>query len=59
VLSLKCIADHCADHGLDGDETDTDCGGSDCAQCPLYKRCKGNSDCASGTCSSSVPHLCE
>jgi hypothetical protein len=59
LLTLKCIDDHCVDHGLDDGETDTDCGGQQCAPCPLYKRCALNSDCASGKCSVTMPHMCE
>ena len=42
--------DHCADGVLDGNETDVDCGGPDCAPCASGKMCLFGSDCTSGTC---------
>ncbi|HEY3666961.1 MAG TPA: hypothetical protein VGL19_13200 [Polyangiaceae bacterium] len=58
LSTFKCIADHCADHGQDGGESDVDCGGP-CAPCPPYKKCKANSDCASNQCNVTVPHVCQ
>lgn len=54
-----CVAYQCIDHHQDGDESDVDCGGGTCAGCPNYKKCKSNFDCADGTCSLTVPHLCQ
>ncbi len=45
----RCLASHCDDHRLDGDETATDCGGS-CAPCGDLEACKVNADCQSGDC---------
>ena len=39
----------CTSASLDGDESDTDCGGS-CAPCALLARCGTAVDCASGVC---------
>jgi formylglycine-generating enzyme len=39
----------CANKTMDGDETDTDCGGS-CAKCSGGRKCKVNSDCSSNSC---------
>src|SRR5262249_38291255 len=30
AVSLKCVSDQCADHRVDGMETDVDCGGGEC-----------------------------
>jgi hypothetical protein len=57
-----CVADPCADHQVDGSETDLDCGGADCARCGVGRKCKASSDCAAGlTCSSApgYPSVCE
>lgn len=40
---------HCNDGIQDGDETDTDCGGS-CRTCQLLASCKDGSDCVSSMC---------
>lgn len=57
--TLKCATDHCADHHWDADETDKDCGGTDCTRCALGKRCKVDSDCAAGTtCYGFIPRVC-
>jgi hypothetical protein len=54
-----CQADHCTDHAWDGDEVDLDCGGGDCARCPLGKRCEQTSDCQAGLkCNPGFPHVC-
>src|SRR3954468_24429491 len=45
----------CTDNARNGNETDTDCGGS-CGRCGVGKACLVNADCASGACSES--HLC-
>jgi len=45
-----CRAPACADGILNGDETDTDCGGPLCAGCDPGDMCGGASDCASGIC---------
>ena len=43
----------CSDSLLNGDETDTDCGGS-CSPCGGGKKCASGSDCASTICDASV-----
>lgn len=45
----RCLADHCADHRIDFDETDLDCGGS-CSPCARTQACKVDADCASFDC---------
>ena len=45
----RCLADHCADHRIDFDETDVDCGGS-CKPCLATDACKVNADCESKIC---------
>jgi hypothetical protein len=56
AVTRICISDHCLDHTIDGDETDTDCGGPTCAaRCGKYDWCHGTSDCVLGlTCSGGV-----
>ncbi len=45
----------CGNGAVDGTETDTDCGGSDCAPCPSGASCKTNVDCESTFCSGVGP----
>jgi hypothetical protein len=41
-----CVPEHCLNGKWDSDETDVDCGGSECsAKCSFFSRCKTNSDC--------------
>jgi len=44
TTSGKCLAASCVDLSLNGDETDTDCGGS-CGGCDIGRVCKGDADC--------------
>lgn len=46
--------DNCINSSIDPDsgETDVDCGGSQCAQCPGGKACLVDSDCVSNKCTS-------
>jgi hypothetical protein len=47
--------DHCTDTALDGDETDTDCGGPTCTtRCANTQSCAVNTDCASNNCAALV-----
>jgi hypothetical protein len=46
--TLKCISNQCADHRLDGAESDVDCGGGGCGPCFVGQACKSNFDCQSG-----------
>jgi hypothetical protein len=62
AIMLVCIADQCADHQLDGMETDVDCGGasiyaSGCPACAPGKTCRVNSDCQPGY-ACSATHVC-
>jgi hypothetical protein len=47
AVSLKCVAYQCADHRVDGMETDVDCGGG-CDQCATGQKCRWNGDCQPG-----------
>jgi hypothetical protein len=51
TLTLKCISNQCADHRVDGTETDIDCGGVVCAACGVGRGCNSNLDCQAG-------HIC-
>jgi hypothetical protein len=58
ALTHECVSDACADHRLDGQESDVDCGGPICGACTVGQRCQSNFDCQSGhLCGPS--HLCE
>ncbi len=43
-------APHCQNRKKDADETDTDCGGIDCAPCKRGSKCKVDSDCVNEAC---------
>jgi hypothetical protein len=51
------VASHCSNLQLDGDETDTDCGGLTCPKCQSNQKCLVNTDCVSGTCKNN--HTCQ
>jgi hypothetical protein len=54
TLTLRCTNNQCADHRMDGMETDVDCGGPGCAPCTTGRGCHSNFDCQAGhICSSS------
>jgi hypothetical protein len=58
ATTQACIANHCDDHMVDGDETDVDCGDI-CAGCGAGQHCNTTADCATGlTCSKTTPHEC-
>jgi len=58
ALKLTCISSPCADHRLDGYETDIDCGGGGCPACNVGQGCLSNFDCVSGHfCNSG--HVCQ
>jgi hypothetical protein len=40
----------CCNMMQDGNETDTDCGGSGCRKCDVGKKCVNNGDCLSNKC---------
>lgn len=46
----QTIEPTCDDRKKNGDETDVDCGGSDCGSCAEGKRCVLNADCTKGSC---------
>jgi cysteine-rich repeat protein len=50
----QCVPATCADAVKNGSETDTDCGGPDCANCLDGKACAASDDCLSGVCSGGV-----
>jgi hypothetical protein len=57
--SLTCVTNQCADHRVDGNESDVDCGGFTCPSCAVGKLCNRMSDCQAGhTCSAAVPRKC-
>ena len=43
----------CTNGGADGDESDVDCGGSDCSGCPIGGVCRVGGDCLTDTCDGS------
>jgi hypothetical protein len=45
------VTHSCTNFVRDGDESDIDCGGRDCAACGDGRTCNSNADCASGMCS--------
>src|SRR5690606_39409708 len=46
----SCAAASCSDLTLNGDETDTDCGGSICTACAAGASCVVATDCSSMSC---------
>jgi hypothetical protein len=52
----RCLADHCADHHRNGDESDADCGGS-CDKC-AGGTCNVDSDCVSDVCDKPRGSIC-
>src|SRR2546423_735743 len=52
----------CNDGVKNGQETDVDCGGANCAKCALAKKCVASTDCLNAVCKNSVcvsPFGCE
>lgn len=49
-LRVVGAASHCLNLTKDEDETDVDCGGSNCAACGAGQMCEMNSDCQSNDC---------
>ena len=41
---------NCSDEARNGDETDRDCGGSECPKCEVGKLCSSRVDCVNGSC---------
>jgi hypothetical protein len=57
--SLRCVANQCSDHRLDGMESDIDCGGLYCGPCLVGQVCLSSFDCQSGhVCASTNPRVC-
>jgi hypothetical protein len=52
TLDCGSCLDLCIDGKVDGHETDIDCGGPDCPQCPTDSACRTPDDCVSGVCDS-------
>ncbi len=52
--SHQCIAESCTDTLKNGQESDVDCGGSQCSPCATGLSCRLASDCVSQVCSSST-----
>ncbi|MBA3546289.1 MAG: DUF4215 domain-containing protein [Nannocystis sp.] len=48
--SNACKLPTCSDNAKNGAETDVDCGGANCPDCALGKKCSANNDCTSGLC---------
>jgi hypothetical protein len=49
LVTLACVAEQCADHRADGDESDVDCGGGGgCRGCVVGETCHSNFDCIGG-----------
>jgi hypothetical protein len=46
----QCVPMTCSDFLQNGSETDTDCGGPDCAPCGVGSSCMFDSDCLSNSC---------
>jgi len=53
-MMSQCVAPTCADAVKNGAETDTDCGGADCAPCADAKKCAASADCQSEVCTGGV-----
>lgn len=53
-----CVSPQCDDGILNGNETDTDCGGGTCAGCALGDDCDGPGDCLSGACNGTCQPSC-
>ena len=58
ALKLSCVNNQCADHHLDGFETDVDCGGGGCGACWVGAKCGSNFDCQSGH-FCNAQHVCQ
>ncbi|CAF1445189.1 unnamed protein product [Adineta ricciae] len=52
-LTYFIVAPTCQDRIKNQDETDIDCGGTECSECSLNKACLVNSDCFTNDCSTS------
>jgi hypothetical protein len=59
ALTHQCVADQCADHRQDGQETDDDCGGPVCNKCQVNQRCQTSVDCQTAHFCNSSTHLCQ
>lgn len=50
LCTTTCVPPSCSDAAANGYESDVDCGGPDCARCPLGAKCFGNQDCDQAVC---------
>jgi hypothetical protein len=48
---------NCSDGEQNGQETDVDCGGTECPSCLIGKKCGATSDCSAGECVSGICEL--
>src|SRR5262249_2117603 len=48
ATSMTCVS--CSDGQRDGEETDVDCGGADCAPCAYGLTCSQSTDCSTAAC---------
>jgi hypothetical protein len=54
-ISLCLLEPSCDDGNKNQDETDVDCGGSNCTEkCAINKNCSTNADCKNNNCHQSV-----
>ncbi|HTA90863.1 MAG TPA: hypothetical protein VK745_14830 [Polyangiaceae bacterium] len=58
VATHLCGGNSCADGREDGDESDVDCGGSECLGCATGKICYTSFDCYTGCDGAVIPHRC-
>ncbi len=54
ICGVVVVEVSCTDGLLNGDETDIDCGGADCAGCADGSDCTDGSDCLSGECNDDI-----
>ena len=54
----QCVGSGCTDQVQNGDETDIDCGGSECPPCVAGDDCEQGADCASGVCDIGNTDIC-
>jgi hypothetical protein len=58
-VSFVYVSSQCADHRIDGNETDIDCGGSACGPCAIGMKCTTNFDRQTGYCAGYLVHVCD
>lgn len=50
----QCVPSSCVDAFMNGEESDTDCGGPICVRCPTGQACKTKDDCESSVCGEGI-----